>query len=655
MRIGLFSDTYEPEINGVASSVLTLENELVKNGHEVYVITTHHNLLKKTWDHNVLRLPGVELKSLYGYVASPPIHIFALDEIEKLNLDIIHAHTEFGVGVFARICAKRLQIPLVSTFHTTYEDYTHYVNRFNFDTVEAITRKTIGAIRKFYADSSVYIISPSIKTKQLIEQYDIKTNIKVIPTGLNLQKFNSNNITKERILEVRNECQLKEDEKAILYVGRIAKEKSIDKLIEGFSHLRDEKVKLVIVGSGPDQEALEDKTAKLKLEDKVVFLGPKPRGIVQEYYLSLDAFASASLSETQGLTYIEALACSLPVFACDKEVIGEYVHEGKNGFFFETAQEFADKVKAYLQITNLEDVREYCKNSIKHFDLKTFYESVMMVYMDSINEYKNYYTIKDINVTGDVVKLQIEKDNNIDKYTIFMDTFFELKLRVKETIYDTVYQEIIKDSKVCEGYLKCIKKLNYKDRTIKEMYDFLNHEEDLDIKTINFIIQKLEERGYINDERYAQSYVSNAIKSLKGKKNIDYSLRKLGVDYEIIERVLNDTNLDVNDELAYAIKYAKKQLNSNRNKSQLQFTETLKSKMYARGYNSIIVNKAIKELDFYELENNEIEILRKEAQKLFNRKRNKLTGTKLRNYVFNNLVSKGFDYKDIYLVINEME
>ena len=114
MRIGLFTDTYTPDINGVVSSIVTLQKELEKNGHDVFVITNHRSLLAKR-EGNILRLPGMELKWLYGYKLSTPYHFSARDEIRDMHLDVIHVHTEFGVGMFGRIVAKTLNIPVVST------------------------------------------------------------------------------------------------------------------------------------------------------------------------------------------------------------------------------------------------------------------------------------------------------------------------------------------------------------------------------------------------------------------------------------------------------------------------------------------------------------------------------------------------------------
>ena len=650
MRIALFSDTYEPEINGVASSVLTLEKILIKHGHEVYVVTTNNGIHRTKWEGNVLRLPGIELKALYGYVASSPLSLRAVDYIKHLNLDIIHVHTEFGIGILGRYCAKKLSIPLVATFHTTYEDYTHYVNLYNLNSIENMTKKTIGAIRKYYANSSMLVISPSNKTRHLIEGYDIKTEIEVIPTGLNLEQFSKNSVSKDRVKEIRNECGLKDDEIAIAYVGRLAKEKSVDVIIKAFSKIKANNLRLIIVGDGPEANNLKTLMSTLGLDNKVKFIGNRPRTHIHEYYCSFNAFCSASLSETQGLTFIEALACELPIFVADKETTKDLVENRKNGYIFTCEDDLALVLDEFSKI-DISEMKKYTTEKVKPYDLEYFYNSIINVYTNSINKYQNYYEIDNINIKGDIVSISIIDNKKINKYYVTDEVFMEYALRKKEKISDKLYSIIQKENDFIVNYQKSIRYISYKDRTIKEMYDYLTKNTDLDIANINNIIEKLELKGYLNDEKYAINYVSSALRSLKGKKSIIYSLRKLGVDTIYIE---NAINLDENeDELTYAIKYANKQLNSN-TKSKKYFIESLKNKLYSRGYNKEIIEKTINNLNFYDLDNNEIELLKDECYKLL-KKNSKLKGTKLRNHVFRSLINKGFDYKDIYIVMNEME
>ncbi|MBQ1512275.1 MAG: glycosyltransferase, partial [Erysipelotrichaceae bacterium] len=115
MRVALFTDTYLPDINGVVSSIELLRKKLEEKGHEAYVVSTRPGLFKVKKEGRIIRLPGIELKSLYGYKLASPAHMLVLDELEEMNFDLFHVHTEFGVGIFASIAAKQLHIPLVRT------------------------------------------------------------------------------------------------------------------------------------------------------------------------------------------------------------------------------------------------------------------------------------------------------------------------------------------------------------------------------------------------------------------------------------------------------------------------------------------------------------------------------------------------------------
>ena len=176
MRIGLFTDAYLPDINGVVSSVATLKGALEEQGHTVYVISNHKGSNIEMKD-NILRLGGLELKKFYGYKMSSPIQIRAEKIVREMNLDVIHVQTEAGVGIFARQMARQLHIPLVYTYHTMYEDYTHYVNPLDFETVERMGRLAIRSLSKILGNHAQAVIAPSEKTKQALLQYGVTTTI----------------------------------------------------------------------------------------------------------------------------------------------------------------------------------------------------------------------------------------------------------------------------------------------------------------------------------------------------------------------------------------------------------------------------------------------------------------------------------------------
>ena len=151
MNVALFTDTYLPDINGVVTSVELLRKKLAENGHNVYVVCTHTSPLGIKREGNIIRLPGIEIKKLYGYSIASPAHFLLIDDLRDCHFDVIHAHTEFGVGIFAEIVARVLNIPLVRTYHTTYEDYTHYVNPINSKTIEKLQKKQFRLLRDFMA------------------------------------------------------------------------------------------------------------------------------------------------------------------------------------------------------------------------------------------------------------------------------------------------------------------------------------------------------------------------------------------------------------------------------------------------------------------------------------------------------------------------
>ena len=130
MKIALFSDTYIPDINGVATSTNILRNELIKLGHDVLVVTSElpsDSDYHDRFDDQVLRVPGLEIQALYGYRACNIYSFKGMREIKRFAPEVIHVQTEFGIGIFGRIAGETLNVPVVYTYHTMWEDYSHYV------------------------------------------------------------------------------------------------------------------------------------------------------------------------------------------------------------------------------------------------------------------------------------------------------------------------------------------------------------------------------------------------------------------------------------------------------------------------------------------------------------------------------------------------
>lgn len=658
MKIGLFTDTYLPDINGVATSIKTLEDELVKLGHEVYIITTKPEFSKSELNDRVLRLPGLELKFLYGYVLGTPFQISAYNIIKSLELDIIHAHTEFSIGIFARICSRLLSIPLISTYHTTYEDYTHYVNLINSDIIDNMAKTVVAKLSKLYGDSSIEVISPSEKTKEMLLRYDIRSDIHVIPTGLDLKRFNVNNRDINKVKEIRDEYGILDDELFVISLGRIAEEKSIDIIIDAFKYVKEDniKAKLLIVGSGPEEDSLKKQVKALNLEDYVIFAGKKPSEIVPSYYLASDVFVSASLTETQGLTFIEALASGLPVFARPDDVLNELVFDGKTGFYFNTPKELSEKLKSYIELNEEEKniIKYNAVNVVKPFNSEEFGKKVVNIYRIAIAKYKEMFVIDEIRAKEDHVNIIVKSPNGDEhKLIVTNETYINEGLRKDQKINQNILEKLKKEEIFVKAYQSCIGRIARRDRTRKEIYDWINNNFDIEIKDVNDIIKKLEDRGYIDDYRYAKSNIESMKLSLQGERRIIQNLKRKGIPYEVIQELLEDS--DQNEELEHAIKWANKVKVSIKDTSVAMKKNKLYKKMMVQGYNHDIISLAMNHISFVDDENIEIDNLRKAAIKARKKYEKRFKGSKLRNNMFRYLFSIGYRTEDIYVVLDEME
>lgn len=413
MRIGLFSDTYLPDINGVVSSIVTLQKELEKNGHEVFVIANHKGLLHSKREGNVLRLPGFELKWLYGYILSTPYHFSAKDDIKAMNLDLIHVHTEFGIGIFARIVAKDLGIPLVCTYHTMYEDYTHYITKGYFD---KSSKKIVEYLTLFYCDKTANeLIVPTKKTYDLFKQkYEVDKNIYIIPTGIEIERFYVENVDKKKVNSIKEKLKIKDGSFNIVFVGRLAKEKNVDLLLSAQKEIikKNKNINLIIIGDGPDMEEYKGTSKKLGIDKNTFFTGKVPWEEVPLYYRIADVFATASTTETQGLTVIEAMAASVAPICIDDESFRNTVIDGLNGRIFKTEDEY---IKIVLELSKdkktLTQLQKQARLNAEVHSSKYYGESVLDVYKHAI-EHKKY---DNYGVIGKLVDIIKNKENDDDK------------------------------------------------------------------------------------------------------------------------------------------------------------------------------------------------------------------------------------------------
>ena len=389
MRIGLFTDTYPPYINGVSTSVHMLKIALENLGHEVFVVTVNQKASSYDFeeDGHIIKVPGVKT-GIYDYRLTSMYPLKIAKKIKKMNLDIIHVHTEFSIGSFGRIIAKQLNIPIVATYHTYYEDYLYYVTKgyFNY-----ISKNLLKTLTQFYADKTVNsLIVPAEKIKDLfINKYNYKKEIAVIPTGIAIERFY--NVDKNKKEEIYKSLKVDKDDFLILFVGRVAEEKNIEFLIEAHKKLvkEDNKYKLIIVGDGPDIKNLKELSKDIK--DNVVFAGKSLWEDVPCYYDIADIFVTASRSETQGLTVLEALASSTPVVCANDPSYIDAIVPGSNGFVFDTEEEYLENIKKLRKDNKLrEEFSINARNYSENFSSSKYAKRVLDVYEKAIKDYKNF-------------------------------------------------------------------------------------------------------------------------------------------------------------------------------------------------------------------------------------------------------------------------
>ena len=383
MRIGLFTDTYPPFINGVSTSIQMLENALRKKGHKVFIVTVNPDDMSYKVENNerVLRTPGIPT-GIYDYRLTTFYPIKAVNIIKDWNLDIIHTHTEFGIGTFARVIGKQFDIPVVHTYHTMYEDYIHYITKGYFDTPG---KKIVEYLTKFYCDKTIQeLIVPTKKTYDLFkEKYKYERNVHIIPTGIEIEKFYKEKIELIKINNKKIELGITSNDLVVLFVGRVASEKSIDFLINNHNNLlkKNKNIKLLIVGDGPDLEEYKKLSKKYKIEDKIIFTGKVPWEDIPLYYNLSDIFVTASHTETQGLTVVEAMAASLPVVALDDESFRNTVIDELTGYLFKNKKEYINRM---LELINDKEKRIKMGNqgriNSESYSSKYFAERVLKVY-----------------------------------------------------------------------------------------------------------------------------------------------------------------------------------------------------------------------------------------------------------------------------------
>ena len=392
MRIGIFSETYTPYISGLVTSEVMLKKALEAQGHEVYVVTANLESFKYEYDEKerILRIPGIPT-GIYDSRFTSVYPVRAVNKIKSWKLDVIHSQTEFAIGTFARLFAKQYNIPLVHTYHTMYEDYIYYITKGYFD---KSSKKLVEYLTKFYCDTTATeLIVPTNKIYKLFkEKYKFDKNINIIPTGIEVDRFYKEKQNRKDINDLRKSLKLGKSDFVLLFVGRLAEEKNIEFLLECQKELikKHKNIKLIIVGDGPDKDKYVEYSKELGISKNVIFTGKAKWTDIPYYYHVSNLFVTASKTETQGLTVIEAMASNVTPVCMKDEAFESMVTEDLNGVFFETKEEYIEKIeRLYKNKKDLERLNRQARIQSETYSSKFYADRVLAVYKRAIDTKKN--------------------------------------------------------------------------------------------------------------------------------------------------------------------------------------------------------------------------------------------------------------------------
>lgn len=388
MNIGLYTDTYFPQISGVATSIKTLKEALEAQGNNVFIFTTTDpDVDKNTLEPNVFRFASVPFISFTERRIAYRGLFEAVRIAKEVHLDIVHTQTEFSMGMIGKYVARQLNIPAIHTYHTMYEDYLHYVLNGRL-----LKPRHVKQFTDAYLKSMNGVIAPSMRVEKLLIRYGVDIPIRVIPTGVDVKAINLKAET-----NIREKLGISKDSPVILTLSRIALEKKIDKIIKIMPEILEHypKTKLVIAGDGPDKDILKDQVERLSLEDNVIFTGNIPHEEVGSYYKMADLFVSASDTETQGLTYIESLASGTRCVVYNTDYTEQVFDKPIFGATFKTSGEMLKEVLYYLDHVHTEIPKEELKLKLENISAKHFGSEVLRFYQDVKSLYQASEALND--------------------------------------------------------------------------------------------------------------------------------------------------------------------------------------------------------------------------------------------------------------------
>ncbi|MBD5458291.1 MAG: glycosyltransferase family 4 protein [Lachnospiraceae bacterium] len=388
MKIAMMTNSYKPFVAGVPISIERLSEGLRANGHEVVVFAPDYE--GQEADDNIERYHALVKGIVNGFSVPNSLDPKIEKRFRKENFDVIHVHHPMLIGRTALYLSRKYHVPLCYTYHTRYEQYLHYImelpvlqNPFT----KSLTAKPLwpkDIVQNYvnrYAGQCDVVFAPTPSMQAYLEENGSCSKIAVLPTGLGKESFEADEQEAAYLREVL--C----GEKKYLFctVARLAKEKNLDFLFHALAMRKEKRgadFRLAVVGDGPCKEQLCELAEALGIREDVAFVGAVPNEKVKNYCRAADFFLFSSLSETQGIVLLEAMAAATPVLTVKASGVRDVVVNGRNGYMTSASEmEFENKLdellrqdRAYLEQGAVEtakkyEMREIAKRAVVYYNI----------------------------------------------------------------------------------------------------------------------------------------------------------------------------------------------------------------------------------------------------------------------------------------------
>jgi glycosyltransferase involved in cell wall biosynthesis len=377
MRVVIFTNAYKPTVSGVVTSIALFRKGLIEGGHDVHIVAPEYRDFEDEEPY-VFRLPALDLSNRLDLSLAMPLKAPIATALRGIKPAVIHSQHPILMGDLAAAFAQDLRVPLVFTFHSRYDEYAQQYVPVMPVWADKVTEEIVGR----YLEKCAHIVAPTPSVRDLIlHHYTPNAPVTVVPTPVDLGQYDG---LDPRV--VRTGLGLGDTE-VLLYVGRLAREKNLGFLLRAFARIvaTRSQARLLMVGDGPEGDGVRDTARDLGLGDKVVFTGAIPHGEVPDYAAAANVFVFSSLTETQGLVLIEAMAAGTPVVAVEAPSSVDVLAEGGGVLVPAREEAFANAVLALLaDRPRLRATGEQAVRVVRRYTVPAARESLLSAYEEAI-------------------------------------------------------------------------------------------------------------------------------------------------------------------------------------------------------------------------------------------------------------------------------